>query len=717
MSPVAIRTSNSINALETGTAKIWQLLIGVNQYQDKNIPCLNYSAQDCQGLADALQQATQAFPLKQVIIHHDFASELPYLEAVRSSLRKITTSAKPQDTVIFYFSGHGIIDSTARVVLCLQDTHKDNLGATGLTLQELLKTLETCPAQQQVVWLDACHSGGMTLFGAKGDNENEENPTNQLVNLLRQRAAKSKGFYALLSCDQDQLSWEFPELEHGLFTYYLMQGLLGDAADAQGVIDADGLYKYVYQQTLSYIDKTNQQLRLINQQNRSIGITEAYQEYSLQTPKRIVEGVGQLILGLKSSKGKQHPLRKALVIEGLPASDACQEIIEILRADGDFDVDYLFQPATSADLRSSITKLLELEHGAVLLYLRASIEKTPDDVGETLIELSPTLKITRSWLKKQLQKIPNVQQIIILDCPIVETPLIPTLRENLRFTGKPPLYASLREWVEDLHLHHDRGQCVIAASPKEHLEQLTNILLSTLKQRRQALALTAASWITQLQIELASLNIKPYFWLCGTKGIIEILINQTLFTDKIDIEDISLNFGANYQKLHDLLKSGKWQEANNETTRILLDLAHQNIYLKPEDINNLASEDIYTIDGLWVKYSGGRFGFSVQKQIWETLKSTKPNDYVLAMVIGKDNVKFGETGIDFANRVGWRLKDNWLDYDYLNFSLDAATGHLPFFSFIENPWRIKLLGIWEMNSMILTARWWQQCVYFLSRAR
>lgn len=141
MCPVAIRTSNSTNVLETGAAKIWQLLIGVNQYEDKNIPGLNYSAEDCQGLADALQQATQAFPQKQVIVHHDFAAELPYLEAVRASLQKIATSARPQDTVIFYFSGHGIIDSSERVVLCLQDTHKDNLGATGLSIQELLQIL------------------------------------------------------------------------------------------------------------------------------------------------------------------------------------------------------------------------------------------------------------------------------------------------------------------------------------------------------------------------------------------------------------------------------------------------------------------------------------------------------------------------------------------------------------------------------------------------
>jgi len=53
-----------------------------------------------------------------------------------------------------------------------------------------------------------------------------------------------------------------------------------EAADPQGVIEADGLYKYVYYQTL-HIDKTNQQLRLMNQQKQRRGKL-LYPEYPLQ---------------------------------------------------------------------------------------------------------------------------------------------------------------------------------------------------------------------------------------------------------------------------------------------------------------------------------------------------------------------------------------------------------------------------------------------------
>jgi hypothetical protein len=86
-------------------------------------------------------------------------------------------------------------------------------------------------------------------------------------------------FYALLSCDRTQQSWEFPEMGHGFFTYYLIRGLQGEAADHRGTIEADLLYRYVYHQTLQYIDKTNQQLRLINQQKRSRSEANLQPEY------------------------------------------------------------------------------------------------------------------------------------------------------------------------------------------------------------------------------------------------------------------------------------------------------------------------------------------------------------------------------------------------------------------------------------------------------
>lgn len=164
MSPIGVATSHSTQAKQTSTAKLWLLMVGVNEYQDEQLPALNYSAFDCQGLAEALANATGQFPHKEVKIFHDFAPQHPSLENVRYSLQQITTTAKPQDTILFYFSGHGIVEANTRqAILCLADTQKSNLLNTGLKLQELLQSLANCAAQNQLVWLDACHSGGMTL--------------------------------------------------------------------------------------------------------------------------------------------------------------------------------------------------------------------------------------------------------------------------------------------------------------------------------------------------------------------------------------------------------------------------------------------------------------------------------------------------------------------------------------------------------------------------
>lgn len=333
MCPLGLSVSGSTQSLTTGQAKLWVLLVGVNQYQDASFPTLRYSAEDCQRLGEALSEAAGEFPKKQVIIHHDCADQISTLTTVLTSLKQIISAAKPSDTVLFYFSGHGLVEpQTQQAVLCLSDTRKNALLNTALPIQQLLQMLASCAASQQLLWLDACHSGGMTLRGAKEDTNGNggksflPNPTAQLVQVLQTRPPQNKKFYALLSCDEGQQSWEFPELGHGLFTYYLMRGLRGEAANAQGVIEADGLYKYVYNQTQQYIEQTNQKLRQLNQQKRQRGETLLYPEYPQQTPKRIVVGSGELILGLTpEAVGFQDPLNPTDEVETKSLTAATSE--------------------------------------------------------------------------------------------------------------------------------------------------------------------------------------------------------------------------------------------------------------------------------------------------------------------------------------------------------------------------------------------------------
>ncbi|MBD2360920.1 caspase family protein [Anabaena minutissima FACHB-250] len=522
MSPLGITTSHLTHTLEIGEAKLWLLLVGVNQYQDERLPSLRYSSVDCQGLAAALADATQAFPHKQECVHHDFVSQQPLLSKVRESLEQITNTAQPQDTILFYFSGHGMLEpNSQQAILCLADTQTDDLLNTGLELQELLQLLGNSQAQTQLVWLDACHSGSLTFRGARNDSTQQAlpNPTPQIVELLRQRAKQSKGFYALLSCDTNQQSWEFPELGHGVFTYYLMRGLRGEAADSQGLIDADGLYRYVYHQTKQYIEQTNQQLRLINQQNRTRGDTKVYSEYPLQTPKRIVEGVGEVILGVKPALIESSYTRQALIVEGLATNQTTLGLSKLLQAVGGFEIEYWPRTNTSKDLHTIIQSCLQTIESAaqnqqqnfttVLLYLRGRLEAT--EAGEPILVLGENTRLSRSWLRQQLRRSPYAQQIIILDCLLgIHSDLL------------------LKDWVEDLQLGFEQGQCIIAAaSSPDNPEQFAQALNSTLEAAQEQPSLSAATWISQLQQIWTENSLPLQIWLSGTQGVIEIIPTRT----------------------------------------------------------------------------------------------------------------------------------------------------------------------------------------------
>jgi hypothetical protein len=118
-----------------------------------------------------------------------------------------------------------------------------------------------------------------------------------------------------------------------------------------------------------------------------------------------------------------------------------------------------------------------------------------------------------------------------------------------------------------------------------------------------------------------------------------------------------------YQKLEKLLANGDWKEADQETAKVMLKLAERESegWLDYDSIKNFPCEDLRTIDQLWVKYSNGRFGYSVQKNIW--LECGGKIDY--------------ETECKLGDRIGWRLDEEWMEYDQGTFSLDAPVGHLP----------------------------------------
>ncbi|MFM6271340.1 MAG: GUN4 domain-containing protein [Dolichospermum sp.] len=131
--------------------------------------------------------------------------------------------------------------------------------------------------------------------------------------------------------------------------------------------------------------------------------------------------------------------------------------------------------------------------------------------------------------------------------------------------------------------------------------------------------------------------------------------------------------GMDYRKLRDYLAQGKWKEADEETRRVMLAVAKREKegWLDDKSIDNFHCADLRTIDQLWVKYSDGKFGFSVQKRIYQGLGGTREYNQ--------------EIWLKFGDKVGWRKGGNWLYYKDITFDKKAPEGHLPLFRVGVNP--------------------------------
>ncbi|NES87470.1 MAG: hypothetical protein F6K10_42555 [Moorea sp. SIO2B7] len=116
-----------------------------------------------------------------------------------------------------------------------------------------------------------------------------------------------------------------------------------------------------------------------------------------------------------------------------------------------------------------------------------------------------------------------------------------------------------------------------------------------------------------------------------------------------------------YQPLQKLLAQQDFQAADILTLKKLCELAGEAAvkrkWLYFTEVQQFPMTDLHTIDRLWWIHSEGKFGFSVQRQIWLSL--------------GKDFVKMWQ-------KIGWRNGNNWTRYpNEFSWDLSAPKGHLP----------------------------------------
>ncbi|MDJ0518515.1 MAG: GUN4 domain-containing protein [Trichodesmium sp. MO_231.B1] len=124
---------------------------------------------------------------------------------------------------------------------------------------------------------------------------------------------------------------------------------------------------------------------------------------------------------------------------------------------------------------------------------------------------------------------------------------------------------------------------------------------------------------------------------------------------------------SKYFKLREFLTDKKWKEADLVTNLIMLQVAGRKDNLMNQHIEKFPCKDLRIIDQLWVKYSDGKFGFSVQKKIYQSVGGTKECNQ--------------EVWVKFGKKVGWfdeKREKRWLNYEEVFFEKYLRyEGHLP----------------------------------------
>jgi uncharacterized caspase-like protein len=236
-------------APEKRPGKLFAVVIGISHYvkSDGQINDLQFADRDATAMLEFLKSPAGGGVTDDdslLLLNGDATTQ-----SIRHALFTFLTKPQEQDTVVIYIAGHGAPDplDPRNLYLLTADTKPDDMGGTGFPMWQLQDVFErVLKAKRVITFADTCHSYGFS--GARTGPGTKR--ANNLVNQYLQRYA-SKGQRAVITAsDISESSFEDVKWGdgHGVFTYFLLQGLKG-AADLNhdGTVTAGELFAYLKQ--------------------------------------------------------------------------------------------------------------------------------------------------------------------------------------------------------------------------------------------------------------------------------------------------------------------------------------------------------------------------------------------------------------------------------------------------------------------------------------
>jgi len=214
--------------------------IGIDNY--KNIKYnLKYCTKDMNSFCEGIHSvSTELF---DSIYVNKIENNNATRENVLNALANVSSLSTPEDVFIFFYAGHGIgLENNETTDFYFithgvtQMTNIVNSSANGISGYEIKDYLKRIKANKQILFLDACNSGTILdqFVGARGVEY--ESSISKL--------SRSAGVYVFAATTNTQTAKEYPQLNHGAFTYVLLQAFKGISRD-DCEITASGLDYFI----------------------------------------------------------------------------------------------------------------------------------------------------------------------------------------------------------------------------------------------------------------------------------------------------------------------------------------------------------------------------------------------------------------------------------------------------------------------------------------
>jgi tetratricopeptide (TPR) repeat protein len=231
----------------TGTR--FALLAGVDKYAQ--LQKLEYSSADVTDLAKVLVESA-GYRADHVVLMTQAKSAqnlrfAPEAKKIRRELETLLSLCEPADSVLIALAGHGVqFQGESENYFCPADAELTD-KSTLVPLGEVYRELEKCKAGFKLLLVDACRddprqAGTRAAGGPKIED---------VVRL--KHLPPPGGVAAFFSCAEGEKAFEHPDLKHGVFFHYVMEGLKGQAADKDGQVELPDLEKYVKREVKAFV--------------------------------------------------------------------------------------------------------------------------------------------------------------------------------------------------------------------------------------------------------------------------------------------------------------------------------------------------------------------------------------------------------------------------------------------------------------------------------